>query len=120
MNVPMFSYSFSLRLSSCAGSVCGLGKDAGDLRAFSRAKPKIVAVAASGDRMRYLIPGLLILAGIINANLIRVGIETGKVQSRLFNITKDGSPSKFWLTIMAQGVVTALFFGLAVLKMGAP
>jgi len=70
--------------------------------------------------MRYLIPGLLILAGLINVNLIRVGIETGKVQSRMFNITRDESPSKFWLTIMVQGVVSALFFGLAVLKLGAP
>ena len=69
--------------------------------------------------MRYLIPGLLILAGLINVNLIRVGIETGKVQSRMFHITRDESPSKFWLVIMVQGVISAIFFALAVLRMGA-
>jgi hypothetical protein len=67
--------------------------------------------------MRYLIAGILVLAAAINLNLIRVGIETGKVQSRMFGYEKDSEPRKFWTAIVIQGFVSCLLFALAALRL---
>lgn len=66
--------------------------------------------------MQYFIGGLLIFVGLINVNLIRVGIETGKVQSRMFGYDKAEDPKKFWVAISLQGLVSAMLFALGVMR----
>lgn len=66
--------------------------------------------------MQYVIGGLLIFVGLINVNLIRVGIESGKVQSRLFAFDRANDPSKFWVAIVIQALVSALLFALGITR----
>jgi hypothetical protein len=66
--------------------------------------------------MQYVIGGLLILVGLVNVNLIRVGIETGKVQSRMFAFERGNDPGKFWSAIIIQGLVSALLFALGITR----
>jgi hypothetical protein len=66
--------------------------------------------------MQYVIGGLLIFVGLINVNLIRVGIETGKVQSRMFAFDRTNDPSKFWVAIVIQALVSALLFALGITR----
>jgi hypothetical protein len=61
---------------------------------------------------------VLIVAGLVNVNLIRVGIETGRVQLRSLNITKEKSTTAFWGMISVQGVVSALLFSLGLYYLG--
>lgn len=67
--------------------------------------------------MQYLIGGLLVLAGLINLNLIRVALSTGKVQSRMFGYDRAEAPAKFWLAIIVQGLVSAALFLLAAMRL---
>lgn len=67
--------------------------------------------------MQYLIGGLLIFVGLINVNLIRVGIESGKVQSRMFAYDRTEESTKFWIAIGVQGLVSALLFALGIMRM---
>jgi hypothetical protein len=66
--------------------------------------------------MQYLIGGLLIFVGLININLVRIGIESGKVQSRMFSYEKTESPKKFWVAISVQGLVSAMLFALGIVR----
>lgn len=57
------------------------------------------------------------MVGLINVNLIRVGIESGKVQSRMFGYEREKDPNKFWIAITVQGLVSALLFALGIARM---
>ncbi|BBD06773.1 hypothetical protein [Desulfovibrio ferrophilus] len=60
--------------------------------------------------MQYVIPIVLALLGLLSLNLIRVGIRTGKIQSRLLNISREESAFSFWSAIIFQILVSALCF----------
>lgn len=66
--------------------------------------------------MQYFIGGLLIFVGILNLNLIRVAVFTGKIQSRMFPFDRYSEPSKYWLAISIQGLVSALLFALGIVR----
>lgn len=63
--------------------------------------------------MHYLYAGLLILVGMVNLGLVHKGMDTGRIQSRMFNITRKEGPMAFWLAIVLQCCVTMIFFILA-------
>lgn len=61
---------------------------------------------------------VLLVAGLVNVNLIRLGIETGRVQLRSLNITKEKSKGAFWGTICLQGLISAVLFSLGLYYLG--
>ncbi|MBU1002205.1 MAG: hypothetical protein KKE73_06750 [Proteobacteria bacterium] len=60
--------------------------------------------------MQYVVPVLLVLLGLLSINLIRVGVRTGIIQSRLLKITREQSAFSFWSAIAFQVLVSALCF----------
>ncbi|SKA69266.1 hypothetical protein [Desulfobaculum bizertense] len=70
--------------------------------------------------MQYIIPALLVLLGIVNLNLIRVGLECGEIQSRFLHIRKESSPIGFWCALVFQVVISALCFAVALVRFAYP
>ncbi|NJB67627.1 uncharacterized protein (DUF3084 family) [Desulfobaculum xiamenense] len=70
--------------------------------------------------MEYVIPAVLILLGLVNVNLIRVGIDVGEVQSRFFRIRRSNSAFGFWSAIGFQVFVSAVCFSVALLRITHP
>lgn len=60
--------------------------------------------------MAYVFPVILVLLGFVSLNLIRVGVQTGRIQSRMMKITREGSAFAFWSAILFQVLVAALCF----------
>lgn len=60
--------------------------------------------------MEYIIPGLLVLLGVVNLNLVRVALKTGAIQSRLLKITRDTAPTGFWSALVFQLLISVLCF----------
>ena len=63
--------------------------------------------------MHYLYAGLLFLVGFINLGLVHKGIDTGRIQSRMFVIRRQEGPMAFWTAIVLQCCVTMIFFVMA-------
>lgn len=63
--------------------------------------------------MDYILPGLLVLLGLVNANLIRVGLRSGVIQSRMARIVRTEAAVAFWSAILFQALVSVLCFAAA-------
>lgn len=62
--------------------------------------------------MHYVVPILLVLLGLLSINLIRVGVKTGRIQSRMLKISREQSAFSFWSAIIFQVLISGLcFFG---------
>jgi len=62
--------------------------------------------------MHYVVPVILVLLGLLSLNLIRVGLKSGRIQSRILSITREDSAFSFWSAILFQILVSLLcFFG---------
>lgn len=60
--------------------------------------------------MQYFIPVVFVLLGLVNLNLVRQGLETGEIQSRILNIKKADSPTGFWSAIVLQVLISLVCF----------
>ena len=67
--------------------------------------------------MRYVIPVVFVLLGLVNLNLVRQGLKAGKVQSRLMGIVREESPTGFWSAIVLQVLISAVCFAAAVFRL---
>ncbi|GAB6175843.1 hypothetical protein JCM16814_07340 [Desulfobaculum senezii] len=70
--------------------------------------------------MEYVIPAVLVLLGLVNLNLIRVGLDVGEVQSRFFRLRRDESKMGFWCAIIFQVFISALCFAVALVRVMHP
>jgi hypothetical protein len=76
------------------------------------------AVYALGKTARHpawitAIPLLLVLLAVVNSNLIRVALATGRIQSRLLPLTRADNRSGFWVALLFQGLITVLCLAAA-------
>lgn len=67
--------------------------------------------------MDYILPLLLILLGVVNANLIRVALKTGVIQSRMAHISRAETVVGFWSALLFQVLISLLCFVAAGLKL---
>lgn len=67
--------------------------------------------------MRYVMPALFVLLGLVNLNLVRHGIRTGRIQSRLLAIARKDSPTAFWSAILLQVLISAVCLAVAAFRL---
>jgi hypothetical protein len=67
--------------------------------------------------MDYAIPLLLVLLAVVNSNLIRVALATGRIQSRLLPLTRADNRSGFWMALLFQGLITVLCLAAAAFRL---
>lgn len=66
--------------------------------------------------MQYIMPAVFVLLGLVNLNLVRMAFETGKIQSRFFDYDKEESPTKFYICIGFQVLLSLVCVLAAVYK----
>lgn len=66
--------------------------------------------------MDYVLPLLLVLLAVVNTNLVRVALRTGRIQSRLLPLERAANASGFWMALLFQGLVTVLCLAAAAFR----
>jgi len=68
--------------------------------------------------MQYFIAVVFVLLGLVNLNLVRQGLKTGRVQSRIMHIERAEAPTGFWSAIVLQVLISTVCFAAAVYRVG--
>ncbi|WP_461209174.1 hypothetical protein [Desulfocurvus sp. DL9XJH121] len=67
--------------------------------------------------MKYVLVAGFILLGLVNLNLVRSALKTGRVQSRMLSIVRKESPTGFWTAILFQVLISAVCFAVAAYRL---